>query len=31
MSEQISAYPVDGIDYPRTFQELLARFPDNAP
>lgn len=30
MSEPVSAHPVGGIDYPRTFQELLECFPDNA-
>ncbi len=30
MSEPVSAHPVGGIDYPRTFQELLEWFPDNA-
>lgn len=30
MSEPVSSYPVGGVDYPRTFQELLAWFPDDA-
>jgi len=30
MSEPFSAHPVGGVDYPRTFQELLEWFPDNA-
>jgi len=30
MSELVSAHPVGGVDYPRTFQELLEWFPDNA-
>jgi transposase-like protein len=30
MSEPVSAHPVGGVDYPRTFQELLDWFPDNA-
>ena len=30
MSKPVSAHPVGGIDYPRTFQELLEWFPDNA-
>jgi len=30
MSEPISVHPVGGIHYPRTFQELLEWFPDNA-
>ena len=29
MSELVSARPVGGVDYPRTFQELLVWFPDN--
>jgi transposase-like protein len=29
MSEPVSACPVGGVDYPRTFQELLEWFPDN--
>lgn len=30
MSEQVQAHPVGGVDYPRTFQEFLAWFPDDA-
>ena len=30
MSEPVSARPVGGVDYPRTFQELQEWFPDNA-
>jgi transposase-like protein len=30
MSEPVSTHPVGGVDYPRTFQELLEWFPDNA-
>lgn len=30
MSESVFAHPVGGVDYPRTFQELLEWFPDNA-
>lgn len=30
MSEPVSAHPVGGVDYPRTFQELLEWFPDDA-
>lgn len=30
MSEPVAAHPVGGVDYPRTFQELLAWFPDDA-
>src|ERR1700712_2322813 len=30
MSEAVSSHPVGGIDYPRTFQELLSWFPDDA-
>lgn len=30
MSEAVSTHPVGGVDYPRTFQELLEWFPDNA-
>lgn len=30
MSEPVSVHPVGGVDYPRTFQELLEWFPDNA-
>ena len=30
MSAPIRPHPVGGVDYPRTFQELLEWFPDNA-
>src|SRR5664279_70018 len=30
MSEPVSVHPVGGVDYPRTFQELLEWLPDNA-
>ena len=30
MSEPVERRPVGGVDYPRTFQELLAWFPDDA-
>jgi transposase-like protein len=30
MSELVSGHPIGGVDYPRTFQELLAWFPDDA-
>ena len=30
MSGPVSNYPVGGVDYPKTFQELLAWFPDDA-
>ncbi|QNK79463.1 IS1595 family transposase [Nakamurella sp. PAMC28650] len=30
MSEPVCAYPVGGVDYPRTFQELLEWFPDDS-
>ena len=29
MSELVSTHPVGGVDYPRTFQELLKWFPDD--
>ena len=29
MSEPIRPHPVGGVDYPRTFQELQAWFPDD--
>jgi transposase-like protein len=30
MSEKMAAHPVGGVDYPQTFQQLLAWFPDDA-
>ena len=30
MSEPVLSHPVGGGDYPRTFQELLEWFPDDA-
>jgi len=30
MSEPVFAHPVGGVDYPRTFQELMAWFPNDA-
>ena len=30
MAEQVRPHPVGGVDYPQTFQQLLAWFPDDA-
>src|SRR5665811_2122087 len=29
MAEMVPAHPVGGVDYPKTFQQLLAWFPDD--